>query len=375
MKTLLSILLPLLATVICAAQEAKPTDTKPVDRKEEWRGPSTLEEAHEELERQLSKEVLARIDAMKTEDEIFEFHFGTGMGLRNSWGLWGDSPLAKHMRSLGFTHADDMSSAVLGTFWCKRHGKDLRIEERVADYKAYWQEEKRPGIGVAPEGKGKIQWIWKLEVSSRPHGVLHVGMDLKTRRFLCFEHQTGIFYPEGAVLERIRAEIVQNPDMAGSQVGQGLRKAKRELSGVYQIASTGGDSGPLHGPRIGDYSIVISENSIKTFDREGIKVFDSGYQLNTLQLPNAITMTASLTPEPRRDGVVLTGNIEKSGDTIRLIYALPGGDDPRGFEVGPKQELLVLTKTSELPVEAGEELGTKQGADDDLPARTESETK
>ena len=359
MKTLLSILLTLLTFAVGHSQEAELVDDQPIEE-EHIKIPSSLAEAHTELERLLSKEDLHKIDAMKKEDEMNEYHFELGMGLRNSWGLWGDSPMAKHMLSLGFTHPDDMSGVILETFWCKRHGKDLRIEERVDYYNAYWQETKEPEIEVAPEGKGKIRWIWKLEVPSRPHGILHVGMDLKTRRFVCFEHATGIYYPEGAVLERIRTEIVQDPLMAGSQLGQGLRAVKRGLSGVYKIASTEGERGPLHGPRIGDYTVIISEDSITTYDSERKRVFEAVYQLDTIQYPMAITITASLTPDLGRHGIDLTGNIQKTGDTIRLIYALPGGDDPRDFEVGSKQELLVLSKTSEMPVEAGQQQ-KKQG--------------
>jgi hypothetical protein len=40
-----------------------------------------------------------------------------------------------HMRELGFDHPDTMSSVILGTFWCKRHGKDLRVNERAMAYK------------------------------------------------------------------------------------------------------------------------------------------------------------------------------------------------------------------------------------------------
>lgn len=101
--------------------------------------PTTLAEAHIELERLLSSEELARIDAMMAEDEMITYHFGLGMYLRNNWGLWRDSQLSKHMKQLGFTHPDDMSSVILKTFWCKRHDQNFRLEERVEDYRAYWE--------------------------------------------------------------------------------------------------------------------------------------------------------------------------------------------------------------------------------------------
>jgi hypothetical protein len=361
MKMLLPLLLAFFAIAAGHAQDAEPARENPAEAEEDIKIPSTLAEAHEELERLLPKDELAKIDAMKSEDEMSEYHFGAGMGMRNSWGLWGDSPLAKHMRSLGFTHADDMSSVILEAFWCKRHGKELRIKERAADYRAYWQEQKGPEVEVAPKGGGKINWIWRLEVPSRPHGVLHVGMDLKTRHFICYEHKKGIYYPDGPTLERIMAEIVQDPSMAGDNLGLGLREVKRSLSGVYKVISKEGDNGPLLGTKIDGHKLIISESLITTLDSEGNKVFEAIYQLNPLELPMAIEMISSFAHGSEKKHIELTGNIEKRGDPIRLIYALPGGDDPRDFKVGPKQELLVLSKVSELPVTAEQDLRTKQG--------------
>ena len=120
---------------IALAQDEKPEASAEKEKKI----PTTLAEAHAELERDFPAEELKKIDAMKSEDEMIEYHFGLGMGIRNSWGLWGGSPLSKHMQELGFTHADDMSGVILETFWCKRHGKPFRLKERAAEYAAYWE--------------------------------------------------------------------------------------------------------------------------------------------------------------------------------------------------------------------------------------------
>ncbi len=130
-----SLLLVFLMFGSAYAQEADPND-------QQKKIPTTLAEAHVELERMLPAETLAKIDAMESEDGMIMYHHGLGTGLRNSWGLWGRSALAEHMRELGFTHADDMSGVILSTFWCKRHGKDFRIEERAAKYRAYWKATK-----------------------------------------------------------------------------------------------------------------------------------------------------------------------------------------------------------------------------------------
>jgi hypothetical protein len=91
--------------------------------------PPTLEEAHAQLEQMLSPRELAEIDAMPSEKDTIKYHFSWGLNMRNGWGLWGDSPLAKYMRELGCANADDMSCLILSTFWRKRHGQDLHLEE------------------------------------------------------------------------------------------------------------------------------------------------------------------------------------------------------------------------------------------------------
>ena len=100
--------------------------------------PTTLTEAHTALERMLSPEELAKIDAMPSEDGMITYHMSLGLTIRNGWGLWAGSPLAKHMEELGFVVPDDMSGVILETFWCKRHGQDFRLKERAAEYKKYW---------------------------------------------------------------------------------------------------------------------------------------------------------------------------------------------------------------------------------------------
>lgn len=115
---------------------------EPADSPEE-RKPTTLAEAHAELERILPPEELAKIDAMKSDDDMIKYHSGLGMDIRNGWGLWSGSALKKHMQQLGFTHPDDMSGVILETFWCKRHGKPFLLKERAAEYASSWDAAKK----------------------------------------------------------------------------------------------------------------------------------------------------------------------------------------------------------------------------------------
>jgi len=109
---------------------------------------------------------------------------------------------------------DDLFQLLSETFWCRVKEKPIDLDKRIKDIGLYWKETTKPSVEHAPIGKGAIDWFWKLDVKSRPHGTLHVGIDVETRRFLCYEHTIGIYYPEGITLERIRAEIVQDPQRA-----------------------------------------------------------------------------------------------------------------------------------------------------------------
>ncbi len=100
--------------------------------------PATLAEAHAELERMLSAEGLALIDARTSEEDIP--HSELSLDIRNGWGLTRGSVLAKHMEELGFTDPDEMSWVIVDTFWCKRHGQDFRLEERAGRYRRLREE-------------------------------------------------------------------------------------------------------------------------------------------------------------------------------------------------------------------------------------------
>lgn len=153
--------------------------------------PATLAEAHTELERILSDEALAKIDAMPTEEGMSMAHFGLGAGMRNGWGLWRGSALAKHMKELGFIHPDDMSGVILNTFWCKRHGKDFRLKERAAEYKAYWKKEENrtPKARAALRSRLMGLRFEKRDVPVVPIAVRKRGV---RGRFLC-SFRDGVF--------------------------------------------------------------------------------------------------------------------------------------------------------------------------------------
>jgi len=102
--------------------------------------PTTFEEAVEKMVT-LIKGMENHSKWLKTPEDaaVVMTHHGLGMTTRNEWGLWSeDGPLLKNMQEMGFTHPDDMSSAILLCTHRKMNGKPLDVEGQIKYYKDYW---------------------------------------------------------------------------------------------------------------------------------------------------------------------------------------------------------------------------------------------
>lgn len=72
-------------------------------------------------------------------DAVSELHFGTGLYMRNNWGLWaGKNSLYHFFKSKGIFHPDDMSSIILTSFHRTLNDTDIHLDEQIAEYKKYW---------------------------------------------------------------------------------------------------------------------------------------------------------------------------------------------------------------------------------------------
>lgn len=179
-----------------------------VQQEEEQVIPRDLAEAHQELERSLSAELLREVDQMKAEGEMARLHFQPGVSLRNKWGLRKGSALAQSLRAQGFVHPDDMSAVILATFWCKRHGQPFRLKERAQAYALYWRSQEPPGPEVKdPRDASVIQWAsFKLDAETdKGEGyTVHVGRSATTGAWVAYDCLKGAYAPQGRLLERIK---------------------------------------------------------------------------------------------------------------------------------------------------------------------------
>lgn len=106
------------------------------------RKPNNLEEAIECFKELLTPAEQVDFTRM-SEDDIGRHHHFFGQWLRNNWGLWDeDSEMCKHMKSLGFVHADDMSHSLMREFWARMNGLPSKLAEEIAYYKNYWDSKK-----------------------------------------------------------------------------------------------------------------------------------------------------------------------------------------------------------------------------------------
>jgi len=99
--------------------------------------PNNLEECFAELEKQFGEDMVTAFREEKEED-LPKYHFGTGMGIRNGWGLWAGSQLAKYFEEMGIFHPDDMSAIILTSFHRRLNNKDIRLDEQREYFARYW---------------------------------------------------------------------------------------------------------------------------------------------------------------------------------------------------------------------------------------------
>lgn len=99
--------------------------------------PKNLDDCFKTLVKLFSPEEIEKVKN-KTEENMNSYHHGTGRWLRNEWGLWQDSRLAKWFNEKGIHHADDMSGIILASFWRDINSEPIKLDEQIKYYQDYW---------------------------------------------------------------------------------------------------------------------------------------------------------------------------------------------------------------------------------------------
>lgn len=152
MKATIFFLFAILFSLAATAQDDAPKVAEPTEEEKIYI-PKDLDDAVRELNKRIRPEDKELIK--KGEIDTGDMHFGLGMGLRNSWGLWGDSRLAAYFKEQGITHPDDMSGYVLDAFCRNLRGQkhDLLsiMRENSKEWPTYHQ--RMADDGDAEEGR------------------------------------------------------------------------------------------------------------------------------------------------------------------------------------------------------------------------------
>lgn len=100
--------------------------------------PKDLDECYARLDKVASPEIKEWIKCLTEEQFTRKEHFSLGMGLRNQWGLWHHSELARYFYDIGIFHPDDMSGIILTSYHRRLSKKPIMLNEQVGYYQAYW---------------------------------------------------------------------------------------------------------------------------------------------------------------------------------------------------------------------------------------------
>ncbi len=97
--------------------------------------------------------------------------------------------------------------------------------------------------------------------------------------------------------------------------------------------------------RIEGTTVRIAEDAIVVLDKDKKEVYVQTYKIDTKSKPWKITLKSKVTPYQDADSkkeIVAMGLIEKEGDTVKLIYALPDGEMPTEFKTKSKQLMFIM---------------------------------
>lgn len=132
---------------------------------------------------------------------------------------------------------------------------------------------------------------------------------------------------------------------AASRAGDETPVKPSDLVGVWTITRGEREGTPEPEERVKGTMVRFSEDRVVVVDKENKEIYGAEYKIGAPvkaqgdDRPVRITMTSKLSPA---EGTVARGLIEKHGEKVRLIYALPGGDEPTSFKTKEKQLMFEM---------------------------------
>ena len=126
-----------------------------------------------------------------------------------------------------------------------------------------------------------------------------------------------------------------------------------DLAGGYEIVAGEKFGAPEPADRVKGSTVRFSEDRVVVMDKDSKEVYGATYALEPAEaaagaaatgaVGSKIKMTSKL-GDAGSENQVAMGLIDKDGDKVRLIYALPGGEAPQEFKTKAGQLMFVLKK-------------------------------
>ena len=116
------------------------------------------------------------------------------------------------------------------------------------------------------------------------------------------------------------------------------------LIGRYNIVDGEKEGAKEPKDRFDGIAVTFTKDTVVVADKEKKEIYSASYKLNSTTNPCDITMTSRVKDSA---GEVARGLIQKEGDTVKLIYALPSGEVPTKFQTKEKQLYFVMKKAAE----------------------------
>lgn len=165
--------------------------------------PTKLDDAFDELKKMLHPELLKEMKE-GSERNMVQYHMSMGLWMRNNWGLWAGSRLAKYFNGIGIFHPDDMSGIILDSFWRHLNAQPIKLEEQVAYYQKFWRVNAQPKKKNCPLDGSLIEVTMSLDESEGDKiRAIHVGRCKKRKHLWAYEHDKGWYRPDSALRKKI----------------------------------------------------------------------------------------------------------------------------------------------------------------------------
>ena len=114
---------------------------------------------------------------------------------------------------------------------------------------------------------------------------------------------------------------------------------KAGLDGTYVATSGEREGKAITEDQLKGVTFRFDGEKLTITDRTGKEIHKCTHTVDTAAKPWKITMKMTDSSNQEKTAV---GLIEKSGDTVKFIYPLAGGETPTEFKTKDKQEMYVL---------------------------------